>query len=165
MPNNHFVKSKKAREIRELAQGVGVENHDSPLSQELLDHHTAKSELKKDKSRTHKKLKKLGNSPEEIAEELLKIEEDYHIPEFPADFPYMFNEFKVRVIVHPPTRRRLDPANLYPTVKPIIDALTDCGWWIDDNYEYLKEVSFSYGGVSGEKGVFRLDLVIEEIFS
>lgn len=33
--------------------------------------------------------------------------------------------------------RRRDPHNYYPTVKPIIDGLTDAGFWPDDTPEYV----------------------------
>lgn len=39
------------------------------------------------------------------------------------------------VIVHiaPPTNRRMDPPNWYPTIKALIDGLTDMGMFADDN--------------------------------
>lgn len=35
------------------------------------------------------------------------------------------------------TNRRRDPHNYYPTIKPIIDGLTDAGLWPDDTSEYV----------------------------
>lgn len=35
------------------------------------------------------------------------------------------------------TNRRRDPHNYYPTIKPIIDGLTDAGLWPDDTAEYV----------------------------
>lgn len=52
---------------------------------------------------------------------------------------------KVLVTVYAPTRRRLDPPNLYPTVKALIDGLTDANLWPDDNHEVIKMMSFQYG--------------------
>ena len=57
----------------------------------------------------------------------------------------------------------MDPPNLYPTLKALIDGLTDASWWIDDQFANLVEVSFKYGGISGEKDHFKLTLDIEEI--
>lgn len=74
-----------------------------------------------------------------------------------------FNKFKITVYVCPPTRRRMDPPNLYPTLKPIIDGLTDAGLWEDDDYTRLIEVSFRYGGLSGVKSEYILKLDIEEV--
>lgn len=36
-----------------------------------------------------------------------------------------------------PDKRRRDPANYAPTIKAIIDGLTDAGWWPDDTPEYV----------------------------
>ena len=46
---------------------------------------------------------------------------------------------RVRVDYHVVTRRagRFDPANAYPTVKPIIDGMTDAGVWVDDDDTHL----------------------------
>ena len=68
---------------------------------------------------------------------------------------------KVLVTVYAPTRRRLDPPNLYPTVKALIDGLTDANLWPDDNHEVIKMMSFQYGGLSGESGKFKIVLDIE----
>lgn len=74
-----------------------------------------------------------------------------------------FNQFKIMVTVMPPTRSHLDPPNLYPTVKALIDGFTDAGFWNDDNFRHLAEVGFRYGGLSGEKRVYKLILDMEEI--
>lgn len=60
-----------------------------------------------------------------------------------------FDKFEIIVTVKPPTRRKLDPPNFYPTIKPIIDGLTDAGWWEDDNYKHMLETRFRYGGLAG----------------
>lgn len=74
-----------------------------------------------------------------------------------------FNHFTVKVTVCPPTRRKIDPPNLYPTAKALIDGLTDAEWWEDDNFRHLLETSFVYGGLSGKKDVFTIVLDIEEV--
>jgi crossover junction endodeoxyribonuclease RusA len=33
--------------------------------------------------------------------------------------------------------RRRDPHNFYPTIKPIIDGLTDAGFWPDDTADFV----------------------------
>ena len=65
--------------------------------------------------------------------------------------------------VYSPTRSRLDPPNLYPTVKAIIDGMTDAGIWIDDNHKVIKKMSFAYGGLSNKKGHYKLVLDVEEV--
>lgn len=69
----------------------------------------------------------------------------------------------VAVTVYAPTRRRLDPPNLYPTVKALIDGLTDGNLWTDDNHKVIKEMSFRYGGVSGVPKKFKFVLEVEEV--
>ena len=65
--------------------------------------------------------------------------------------------------VRPPTRRRLDPPNLSPTLKALVDGLTDACWWDDDDYRHLVETSFRYGGLSGTPGEWRIVLDVEEV--
>ena len=68
------------------------------------------------------------------------------------------------MLIYPPTRRRFDPPNLYPTVKHLIDGLTDSKLWEDDDWKHLNKMSFAYGGnISGTKDLFIFDLIIKEI--
>ena len=69
---------------------------------------------------------------------------------------------EVRVIVNPPSRRRIDPANFYPTVKPLIDGMTDAGMWTDDNAEIVQEVAFRLGKVTDDKK-YHLDILIKGV--
>ena len=57
-----------------------------------------------------------------------------------------FSHCNVRIIVYPPSNRRVDPPNFYPTVKPIIDGMTDAGVWADDDWTHLNEMTFLHGG-------------------
>ena len=69
-----------------------------------------------------------------------------------------------RVIAHiyPPTKQDMDPPNVWPTVKPLMDGLTDAGVWNDDNGRVVAETSFRLGGVSGKKGHYLIELEIQE---
>lgn len=69
---------------------------------------------------------------------------------------------EVVVKVFPPTKRRLDPPNLYPTVKAIIDAMTAAKLWADDDYQTIKRMAFEFGGISGKKGIYRFEIEIKE---
>lgn len=71
----------------------------------------------------------------------------------------------VRVVVHvcPPTAQRCDPPNLYPTVKALIDGLTDASWWVDDDYKAIPVMEFRYGGKSGVRGAYRVVLTIAPV--
>lgn len=57
----------------------------------------------------------------------------------------------VLITVYSPTKRRIDVPNLYPTIKALIDGMTDTGLWEDDNNQILKLMGFSYGGVTDNK--------------
>lgn len=46
---------------------------------------------------------------------------------------------------YPPTAHRADPANAAPTVKPIIDGLTDAGFWVDDDSSHVVAVAYMRG--------------------
>lgn len=70
---------------------------------------------------------------------------------------------EVTVTIYSPTNSKLDPPNLYPTVKAIIDGMTDAGIWTDDNHKVIKKLSFVYGGLSEEKGHYRLVFDIERV--
>lgn len=75
----------------------------------------------------------------------------------------LFRHFGINVTVCPPTRRRLDPPNLYPTVKALVDGLTDACWWSDDDFTHLLYTSFRYGGLSGEKGMWKIILDVVRV--
>lgn len=68
----------------------------------------------------------------------------------------------ITITISAPTSRRMDPPNLYPTVKALIDGMTDAGLWIDDNYTVIQALTFKYGGKSGHKN-YVLRFEIEEI--
>ncbi|HFI0796075.1 TPA: hypothetical protein ACGO6M_001706 [Streptococcus suis] len=67
------------------------------------------------------------------------------------------------VTICAPTKRRMDPPNFYPTVKALIDGMTDAGLWTDDNHEVIKFMTFEYGGLSGLKDKYRVEIEVEEI--
>lgn len=80
-------------------------------------------------------------------------------------FRLPFSEEKpcnVRVITFSPTARIYDPPNWSPTSKALLDGLTDAGFWTDDNYNIIKETSFSHGGKSGTKN-YKIKLEIVEV--
>lgn len=68
----------------------------------------------------------------------------------------------VVLTMFPPTRRSSDPDNLQPTLKALMDGLTDANFWPDDNHEIVKFTKYQYGGLSGNKG-YRLEIEISEI--
>ena len=67
------------------------------------------------------------------------------------------------VTIYAPTKRRMDPPNFYPTVKALIDGMTDAGIWTDDNHEVIKYMMFEYGGLSGLKDKYRIEIEVKEV--
>lgn len=51
----------------------------------------------------------------------------------------------------PPTNRKMDAPNWYPTVKPLIDGLVDMGMFEDDNDQVITSYTFLNGGKTGTK--------------
>lgn len=64
--------------------------------------------------------------------------------------------------VYKPTNRRLDTPNLYPTVKALVDGMTEAKIWTDDNDDVIKSTKFQLGGLSGKKGFYKFVLTIKE---
>lgn len=167
MPSHHIMKSKIASALRRAGAEAGVSAHSHPEeAAAYLEYLTTVNELLARKGRTRKRMNKAGASEEEINEQM-SILDAAHAEVIalngaaPAP-PYLFEKFTVRVTVCAPTRRRMDPPNFYPTVKALIDGLTDAGWWEDDNFSQLLEMSFRYGGLSGKSDTFTLIVDIEE---
>lgn len=93
-----------------------------------------------------KKLREIGQS---VANEMTEKER--------------FEYCKIDIKVFSPTRRRLDPPNLSPTTKHLIDGMTDAKVWDDDDWKHINSVSFGYGGLSGEKDVYRFEFTITSL--
>lgn len=60
----------------------------------------------------------------------------------------------IYVDIQPPTNRRMDAPNWYPTVKALVDGLVDQNWFTDDNNSVIKMTSFYSSGLSGIKGSY-----------
>lgn len=86
-----------------------------------------------------------------------KAKKDKHMLPFSPKRPC-----HLTVTVYKPTRRRLDTPNLYPTVKALVDGMTEAKIWTDDNDNVIKSTKFQLGGLSGKKGYYRFVLTIEE---
>ena len=67
------------------------------------------------------------------------------------------------VTIYAPTKRRMDPPNFYPTVKALVDGMTDAGIWTDDNHEVIRYMVFKYGGLSGLKDKYRIEIEVKEV--
>ena len=58
----------------------------------------------------------------------------------------------VTAIIHPLTHGRFDPENAAPMVKAILDALTDTGFWPDDDSKHIIGPDYRGGEPSIRKG-------------
>lgn len=67
----------------------------------------------------------------------------------------------VWILVGYPTRAAADPANAYPTVKPVIDGLVHAGIFTDDNSD-LVTVGFDRDPARAPKGTHTLTLVFHD---
>lgn len=171
MPKHFVVKGKMAAAIRTQAALAGLERHTDEGGAQLAAARYAviqeEALLTLEKSRMKKVLNKksIGLADFDIDAEMEKAFEGKGpaVKSSAMDAIFLFDVFRLTVTVCPPTRRRLDPPNLYPTVKALIDGLTDASWWADDNFMHLVETSFRYGGLSGVKDTFKLILDFEEV--
>ena len=165
MPSHPIVKGKMVSNLREMGAQAGAMLHPEEIQPLVLERlrwlkGRAATQLKKSRLRTRlSKDKALVEV--DIEAELARQFPEEPEPEF--DIPPLFDKFSVRLVVMSPTRRRFDPPNLWPSLKALGDGLTDAGLWVDDSFEYMLETSFRAGGLSEEKGHWRLRLEIEEI--
>ena len=60
------------------------------------------------------------------------------------------------------TARRFDPPNAYPTIKALIDGMTDAGIWQDDNSEVIGAMTFRRGSGKAAKGMKRVTIEVVE---
>lgn len=67
------------------------------------------------------------------------------------------------VAIYAPSKRRMDPPNFYPTVKALVDGMTDAGLWTDDNHEVIQYMTFEYGGLSGIDGKYKIVIEVKEV--
>jgi hypothetical protein len=68
------------------------------------------------------------------------------------------------VTAHLPTARRFDPSNIAGTVaKHAIDGITDAEIWPDDDSEHVIAVTYQRGAKTGQAGMYRLAIEIEEV--
>lgn len=66
----------------------------------------------------------------------------------------------VHAHVSAPKRTRADVGNTYPTVKAVIDGLTDAGVWADDNDDHLIGPDMRRAAPTGTPGMYRIRLTI-----
>lgn len=165
-----YVHSKIVSHLRKLSAEMGMERHspeNRPLAEEKMKLLYAEADAIAKKKKLRKTLSKRKLITEEEIEELMaKAAAEEKAAEKLAknvQVVPLFNVAKVTITAAPPTRRRMDPPNLWPTAKAILDGLTDASWWLDDDFKHVVETSFRYGGLSGTKDTFKITVKIEEV--
>lgn len=166
---HHYMKAKIVRNLRKLAIEAGLSLHEEKdrdavssrvrALQERQDWQTKKAAISK-------RLAKKGLSKREIEEheDIQAIEDKASYGAANAiEVPFLYERARVRILVGNTVNRDFDPPNLWPTLKALTDGLTDCAWWIDDNFTHLVEVSFAYGERSPEKKHFRFTIIVEPV--
>lgn len=64
------------------------------------------------------------------------------------NFPKFEEPVKISYVLYPPTKREIDISNVLCIVdKYFCDALVESGLLVDDNFKYLPQVEFRFGGV------------------
>lgn len=166
---HHYAKAKNVRELRRVAIEAGLSLH-AEADRDAVTERVRALQVRQDwqtkKANISKKLAKKGLSKREIEahEDILAIGDNASYTAANAiEVPFLYERARVRVLVGNTVNRDFDPPNLWPTVKALTDGLTDCAWWVDDNFTHLVEVSFAYGEKSPEKGHFRFTLIIEPL--
>ena len=95
----------------------------------------------------------LRNMSRQKAEECIE-ELDMERPIFTRE-----NPCHIFIYVCPPSKRRTDAPNWYPTIKPLIDGLTDANVLEDDNDEIITSLTF----IPGVKTVNKKYQIIMEL--
>lgn len=71
---------------------------------------------------------------------------------------------RVTAAIGYPTASRADPSNAAPTVKAVLDGITDAaGGWPDDDSEHVLAVTYVRGETTKRRGVYRVEIEIEEV--
>ncbi|WP_140489815.1 hypothetical protein [Bifidobacterium sp. UTBIF-68] len=74
----------------------------------------------------------------------------------------VFDRCVVDVSVMYPRQGRADPANVSPVVKPLLDGLTDAGFWPDDDSAHVMAVTYRRDPVKSRYGTHMVTLTITE---
>lgn len=65
------------------------------------------------------------------------------------------------VVSYPKRMHRVDPPNMWPTCKPLIDGFTEAGVWADDDSTHIRRTAFQqHPEPTGRKGLWRVEFHI-----
>lgn len=76
-----------------------------------------------------------------------------------------FDHFDITyLILYPRTTPRADPDNMFPTVKHLIDGMTQAGLWADDSSRHMRARTYQQSHrTTGHKGLWRIEIHITPI--
>lgn len=100
----------------------------------------------------------------ELTAHLRKLSKELALKTYEHPERTMFSDIHpchIGVVIYPPTSRRMDAPNWYPTVKALIDGLTDAGIFEDDNNKVIRSMTFIPGSVTTNKK-YRIQIIISE---
>lgn len=170
-----MAKSKIVRELRALAAEEGLTYHEGENRDNAILRYSAIQEERRialEKSRLVKRANKnIKKAVTEEEQNELKIRLEEQLEDFDTVLPsldsfgvdFLYDLVHVTATIYPPTRRHIDPPNLWPTVKALLDGLTDASWWEDDDFTHVVETSFRYGGLSGVSNEYIIELSFQEV--
>lgn len=84
----------------------------------------------------------------------------HQLQENPFDQFSPENPCHMVITVKPPTRRRMDAPNWYPTIKPLVDGMTDAELFTDDNDHVITSMTF----LRGPKMATKQYLIVIDIY-
>ena len=70
---------------------------------------------------------------------------------------------RVTAAIGYPTASKADPSNAAPTVKAVLDGITDAGVWADGDSEHVLAVTYVRGETTKRRGMYRVEIEIEEV--
>lgn len=173
LPNNTFLLGKTKRAVREKGALFGSTWHTRPhlaiasveLSEILKEKNYLKTQIRKglnkEKVPTFEQLPFLEDVDAQYEDEVFALQNILDSEK--DDSLYLYDSCTISVGCSPPTKRIVDPPNFYPTIKPLVDGLTDALWWEDDNFNYITSTEFHYVKPNKSKQyVFHVDIVRNE---
>lgn len=73
-----------------------------------------------------------------------------------------FEQVHVCAFIAYPTARKADPPNAWPTVKALLDGLTDAGTWDDDDSTHVIATEFRRETRKSDTGTYGVRLVLTD---
>lgn len=85
------------------------------------------------------------------------------LPHPTADRPLLDRCRVVAYVAYPPNANRADPGNAADMVKPMVDALTDLHYWVDDDSRHVIGPDYRRASNKAKAKTHEIRLQIEEL--